>query len=349
MFAASQGIPRAIAAVIGITLTLGFLIYLVANFRKGRAEVGSEIELAPNRKPYYDDDVLEGRRLEMGQLLGFAMLVICAVGLPLYWLNEPGRQTGAINGFENRFASWGSQLFAPTAEGGFNCAGCHGGMAAPGGVAQTVVTDPVTNQNKQVNWRAPALNTVLLRFSEDEVRYILVYGRKFSPMSAWGIAGGGPMNEQQINNLIAYLKSIQLCDPAETGVCAPAQEQVSKEIAKARDAAVAAGEEFDLGAYLFSSGLNSGAYSCARCHTGGWSYDDPKTSGGGGGIGPSLVGGSTVRQFPSEDDMVTFIENGSVVGEKYGSQGQGSGRMPGFGKMLTEEQITAIVEYERSL
>ena len=46
---------------------------------------------------------------------------------------------------------------------------------------------------------APALNTVLYRFSEDEVRYILAYGRPFSPMSPWGIAGGGPMNDQQID------------------------------------------------------------------------------------------------------------------------------------------------------
>ena len=40
--------------------------------------------------------------------------------------------------------------------------------------------------------------------------YILTYGRPFSPMAAWGVAGGGPMNDQQISDLIAYLKSIQV-------------------------------------------------------------------------------------------------------------------------------------------
>ena len=47
--------------------------------------------------------------------------------------------------------------------------------------------------------------------------------------------------------------------------------------------------------------------------------------------------------------MIDFIDNGSVLGPKYGIQGQGSGRMPGFGSMLTDEQIEAIVEYVRSL
>ena len=33
----------------------------------------------------------------------------------------------------------------------------------------------------------------------------------------------------------------------------------------------------------------------------------------------------------------------------YGLNGQGTGRMPGFGALLTDEQITAVVEYVRSL
>ena len=47
--------------------------------------------------------------------------------------------------------------------------------------------------------------------------------------------------------------------------------------------------------------------------------------------------------------MIDFIKNGSELGAKYGTQGQGTGRMPGFGRMLTDEQIEAIVDYVRSL
>ncbi len=47
--------------------------------------------------------------------------------------------------------------------------------------------------------------------------------------------------------------------------------------------------------------------------------------------------------------MINFIKNGSELGQRYGKQGQGSGRMPGFGGLLTDAQIKAIVEYVRSL
>src|SRR5262249_3413374 len=121
-----------------------------------------------------------------------------------------GRQAAAVSTYNEQFAVWGSRDFATTADGGFNCAGCHGGMKANGGVAAYTVTDPNTGQVKAVNWTAPALNTVLYRFSVPEVTYILTYGRPFSPMSPWGVAGGGPMNDQQISDLIEYLKSIQV-------------------------------------------------------------------------------------------------------------------------------------------
>jgi mono/diheme cytochrome c family protein len=47
--------------------------------------------------------------------------------------------------------------------------------------------------------------------------------------------------------------------------------------------------------------------------------------------------------------MISFIKVGSKYGARYGQQGQGSGRMPGFGHVLTDEQIKSVVEYVRSL
>ena len=140
------------------------------------------------------------------------LLVVIVIGLPLYWVFEPeppGRR--AREGSREAASSGGARdLFAPTADGGFNCAGCHGGMNATGGEAPYTVTDPATGEVRAVDWKAPALNTVLYRFDEDEVRYIITYGRPGSPMSAWGLDGGGPMNAQQIETLIDYLKSIQI-------------------------------------------------------------------------------------------------------------------------------------------
>ena len=47
--------------------------------------------------------------------------------------------------------------------------------------------------------------------------------------------------------------------------------------------------------------------------------------------------------------MIDFVATGSTTASGYAPQAQGSGRMPGFGQLLTDEQITAIVEYVRSL
>jgi mono/diheme cytochrome c family protein len=341
---------------------VGWVAYYFLNRRAARPELGSEVELAPNRKPYYDDEVLEGPRLERLQIIGVLVLITMVVGLPLYWAFEPWRQAGAQEAEEGRYVTWGGRLYATTGEGGFNCAGCHGAEGG-GGNALYAYLDPVTNEVEQVTWLAPALNTVFYKFNRNEVRFILQYGRPFSPMSAWGIEGGGPMNSQQIETLLSKLESLQI-DPAgclgddpwkndaaaSSAVCdngSLPQEERDK-IQAAVDAYRKANPGSTEGEALFNLEMNSGAYSCARCHTPGWSFGKQGVTGQ-GAYGWNLTGGSAATKFPNEADMIQFIKAGSEFGKKYGTQSQGSGRMPGFGTMLTDEQIEAVVEYVRGL
>ncbi|MEY4371805.1 MAG: hypothetical protein RL219_574 [Actinomycetota bacterium] len=369
----AANITTTVAVVFAVIFIGGWLVYGFFNFRSSRKELGSEIELAANRKQYYDDETLEGPKLERTQVLGVLLLAVLTIGLPLYWILEPSRQRGAIEGWEKKFEIRGSRLFDVTANGGFNCAGCHGGMKATGGQAPYTVTDPNTNEVKAVNWNAPALDTVLYRYSADEVRFILVYGRPFSPMSAWGVDGGGPMNDQQIDSLVEYIKSIQVepigcksekiwdlgrgaqfgnreANPADPAVCDGGEvpADISEELQKAAEADVAAGTYKSLGEALFNSTYKAGSFSCARCHTRGWSYGDPKQTGG-GALGPNLTGGSVVRQCVTKEQLTAFLTAGSRYGAKYCENGQGSGRMPGFGHVLTDEQLEAIVDYVRGL
>src|SRR5690606_39180432 len=191
---------------------------------------------------------------------------VLAVGLPLYWLNEPGRQDGAVEMYDNTFVKRGAALFAPTAEGGYDCAGCHGAEGV-GGLTNFTLTDENNDFVAQVSWRAPALNTVFLRFSEDEVREILVYGRPGTPMPAWGAEGGGALTTQQIDELIAYLRTIQI---------SPEEAQAQAEDILRSELGLQDGERINyndpaVGEALFNLGLKSGAaggaFSCARCHT----------------------------------------------------------------------------------
>ena len=348
----------AIAWIIALIIVIGWIVYALFNARGARPELGSEIELAPNRKVYFDDEEMEGRRLELVQFIGVLLLAVIVIGLPLYWAFEPRRQAGATDGAENRLEHWGSRIFAATGTftESFNCAGCHGGMNATGGSAPYVITDPVTGEARSVTWTAPALNTVFYRFDRDEVAYIIVYGRPGTPMSAWGLEGGGPLNDQQVESLVEYIESIQIpredCNEEEAGdpLCPtghlPADRQA--EIDDAARRAVQEGEYDSYGEALFNLELAGGSFSCARCHTTGWSWGDPGVPGQ-GAFGWNLTGGGVDAHFPNTEDMIDFVREGSVNGAGFGRQGQGSGKMPAFGALLTDEQIEAVVEYVRGL
>ena len=357
---------QAVAYVIAALVVVGAILWVVANVKRARPEIGSEIELAANRKPYFDDEEMEGKRLDGVLRWALLSLTIIAVGLPLYWLAEPGRMSGAIDNFDEVFASRGEGLYAPTAEGGFACAECHGGVS--GGVADYTLTDPETGELRQVTWKAPSLDDVTLRMTEDQLREVLVYGRPYSPMPAWGLEGGGPMNEQQIDNLIAYLESVAITpeeaqeraatqaeqelavlrDPegaladAEAAVEAAANDtdrRRAESLVSEIQAIIDSGQPASMGAALFNT-------QCARCHTAGWSFFEPQAPGG-GAFGPPLS--NVLTQFPAAEDHEEFVSNGRPFGEQYGRQGKASGRMPYFNQILTEAQIKAIVAYERQL
>jgi mono/diheme cytochrome c family protein len=187
--------------VIAAIVVVGFVLFVFFNLKEARDEVGAEVELAPNRKPYLSDEDLENTKLNRSLLFSLVMLASIAVGLPMYWLAEPGRQENASAGVLRKAATRGEVLFEA------NCQRCHnpGGV---GGVAPFTLTDEAEGKFvAQVNWTAPALTSVMSRFDETEVRYILNYGRGVMP--PWGTIGGGPMTDQQITELITYLRTIQ--------------------------------------------------------------------------------------------------------------------------------------------
>jgi mono/diheme cytochrome c family protein len=321
-----------LGAAFVVALILGWAVFLFLSVKKSGEVAGDESATAPNRRPYLDDEAMEGRRLESAQKAAVALLLVIVFVMPMYWLREPGRQKHAITGFDTRAAARGYVLFQPTNSavpegniGHFGCGGCHG-TEGEGGVATYTLANP-DGTSRQVQWQAPALNTVLQRFSPDEVTTIITYGRANTPMPAWGVTGGGPMNEQQVQDLVTYIGTLQISKKKQ-------QEQYAKSF---KDL----GLDFTSGADLFDQ-------FCSRCHTKGWSYGEPAKPGS-GAYGPNLTGGSTLLQFPNEKDHIDFVTVGSEYAKAYGTRGVGNGRMPGFGGMLTEEQIKAIVEYERSL
>jgi mono/diheme cytochrome c family protein len=358
----------AIGGIVVAILIVGFVIAVISNMRRGRAEVGAELELAANRKPYLSDEELEGPKLDRTLGLALVLLIVIAIGLPLYWLAEPGREEGEVQHYDKVFIARGEDVYLNKAK----CVSCHGPNGV-GGAAPYTLLNANGDYVAAVKWLAPALNTVLFRYSEAEVNNILEYGRPPSPMPAWGSLGGGPLSDQQLLDVIAYLRSIQL--PANT-----ANANLNQEIAKvckpdANNNCTLYGTPVNtqwktLGEALFNLGeydaFASGAWSCARCHTRGWSIGMAQVPGGGGGLGPNLTNGSEERQFDTAAEQQAFVALGSIPGKGYGNGGIGSGQMPAWGinpngsdptqatmspaqVMYTDQQIAAIVAYERSL
>ncbi len=451
---------RTIGLVILAIVFLGGLVYIYFNIRSARDEIGSEIELASNRKPYLTDEELEGKKLDLALGSSLVLLTIVAITLPLYWLGEPGRHEGRDIDTWRIFTNRGEDIYL----NGAQCVTCHGSEGA-GGVVSTAITSESGEFVAQVNWKAPALNTLMSRQTEDEIIHVLNFGRN-GVMPAWGGGGGGPLTDQQLEEVVFYLRSVQLSeedirDEVASGVDAGAMELITatsdadwavelREATEAKDetawavrlldreqgfgfscsdafeecvadseagerltAATAAAQEplagaladwyddvnsarataeamaieadsslgdegneealrfaaleilstpdaFDgqeaylqWGEILFTNTASNGTYSCARCHTYGWSFDGasdyvleengrdgpiPELADGyvqgGGFFGPNLTGDSLRDQFETARSQAQFIEDGQTIGQTYGRGGSGgNGQMPGFGPM----------------
>tara|TARA_B100000959_G_scaffold279256_1_gene339079 strand:+ start:406 stop:1158 length:753 start_codon:yes stop_codon:yes gene_type:complete len=83
---------------------------------------------------------------------------------------------------------------------------------------------------------------------------------------------------------------------------------------------------------------------CASCHG----------ANGGGGSGPALNDGELLAVFPSVESQLDWVIKGSDIygaGNTYGDPAAGrvvEGGMPGWGDVLTTEELIGVVLYERS-
>ncbi|HLF69582.1 MAG TPA: c-type cytochrome [Actinomycetota bacterium] len=204
----------AIAVVI-----LGFLAIAIAVLTR-RGPRGAE-RVAPALRPGPSDDVLEDERLTKTMRWGVVIVLFFAIFLPIYWFAEPGRMDAKTKAFEEESISRGKAYYAlrvdqETGEEnheGVECARCHGSEAQGG---ETQFLDPNSGQVRNV--KVPSLFDVFARYEtappgfKDARAFILETierGRPGTAMPTWGNENGGPLTEQQIDDIINYLYAIQ--------------------------------------------------------------------------------------------------------------------------------------------
>jgi len=184
---------------LGIIAALAF--FTAAGFRGS----GKVSDYAPNLTKYRTDDDLETKTLDRTLTVAVIIASLLTIMIPLYYLGEQDRQEGFVEEFDEVSVERGEHLYEE-----FGCGNCHG-VDGSGGAASYVEKRSGIN----VTWTAPAINNVFFRYDDEEVRYWLIYGRANSPMPAWGLEGGGPMNDGQLDDLIEYMHHFQISQQSE--------------------------------------------------------------------------------------------------------------------------------------
>jgi mono/diheme cytochrome c family protein len=189
-----------IGSVVLTLLAAAFLVwvgYLVISSRRRAKTVE---ETPANLSPYLSDDELENKRVTRVLNAAVVSAAVLAIALPVYYINEGDRQIAAAEKIHEKDIEEGEKWFTE-----FSCINCHG----PGGVGGAAPFIEARS-GLDVAWTAPSINDVFQRFSEDEVRYWIEYGRSGTPMPAGGLEGGGAMSEQEVDQVLEYLWSIQI-------------------------------------------------------------------------------------------------------------------------------------------
>jgi mono/diheme cytochrome c family protein len=189
-------VPTALLIVMG-------LILAITSARQKAAQAGPGAP--PSRRPGPTDEALEGRLLENYQIAGVALTVFLAVLLPFLYLREPVRQRTAARHEQSESVRLGRATFEEF------CVRCHG-PEAEGGTVERYVT-PGVKDAKPTDVQAPNLREIYSRHPDEDVATVawdtIQKGRPPTPMPTWGVRYGGPMNDQQITDLVNYLLSIQ--------------------------------------------------------------------------------------------------------------------------------------------
>jgi mono/diheme cytochrome c family protein len=206
-----------IALAAGAIVALGFAAAIVALVLRRRPPARPDIPAG--MRPGPADEVLERRLIERFTGWSLVFVIFFAAWIPVLWLREPNTNSADAVELTDRSVERGEQWFAISDENnptGFGCARCHG-PAGQGGQTIPFMGQPVQPPRLADVCGGEETGHPAIASLED-IRATIEEGREGTAMPSWSIEFEGPMNDQQIDDLINYLISIQ--EEAEANVCA---------------------------------------------------------------------------------------------------------------------------------
>ncbi len=126
------------------------------------------------------------RSLERYLIVGLVLMILLVVAFPFYRATEPQRRARAFEEMERQNVDLGRQAYA------LHCAACHG-EAGRGGRGMPTL----------------AAKEFLGDVSDAQLRWLVAGGIPGTTMSAYDLDLGGPFTAQEIDRVVAYLRSLE--------------------------------------------------------------------------------------------------------------------------------------------
>ena len=193
-------------AVIGVVL----IVVLGATVRRMRGrEAAPDIPSAMAAGP--SDADLEKPLLEKLQAWMLLLVVLFAIWIPVYWLREPAQNVDDEIASNVEAVERGRMTTEEFEEGvnelGFGCVRCHGDGLTGG-----------TNYFEGRFVAVPSLVDVCGRLTLDQIYDTIRNGREGTDMPSWSVRAAGPLDDQQIFDIVQYLLEVQTV-PDEQNLC----------------------------------------------------------------------------------------------------------------------------------
>ena len=207
------------AILLGVAVGIGVVVVVGAiatGIRRPRRPKGPDIPPAMRAGP--SDPDLEVPVREKLYAWGMVAVVIMAVWVAAVFLRENVANKNDTNAFLAASIERGKLTTEPGGEEnqiGFNCERCHG----PGlhGGQNVFNGSIVVVPNLQTVCGGAAFGHPLIK-SLDDVINTIAQGRTGTDMPSWSVRFAGAMDDQQINDLVNYILSIQTV-PLSQNVC----------------------------------------------------------------------------------------------------------------------------------
>jgi cytochrome c553 len=202
----AEGIVLVIGGVILFAVAGGVLLA-----RRGASRRTPAAEIPRAMRPAPADADLETPILYKLLGWGVVFVVFMALWVPGTWLFEPDRNLSQERALLTESVARGKaavQLFTEENQGGVGCVRCHGQGLTGSVILNTETGTPIQTPNLTTvcggPWTGhPAIHRL------DDIYATIMQGRAGTPMPSWSIRFAGALDDQQINDIVNYIVSIQ--------------------------------------------------------------------------------------------------------------------------------------------